>query len=265
MKMEVKDPKFAAARASRQKEIFETIHEGYYESGHDPVASAYRDRYINNHVLAYLGDCRSVIELACGKGAMVGWLKQHRPSLRIAGCDISERAAEDFRALHDGPCYVADLTKPFKVEETYDAVVIMGGIHHLVADLDAAFANIRALLNPGGRLIMAEPNSDYFLEPIRKIWYRLDQQNFDADSEHALSHGKLFGAHGFDYEVQGTSYFGGVGYHLLMLNYFLRIPNRIKQKMAPLLMWIERGYHRLPGKYPYASFIACWQLRKHGH
>lgn len=248
------------AAASRQKEIFESIHDGYYESVHDPVATAYRDQYINAHVLDYLGDAGSAIEIACGNGAMVGWLKQRRPALRIAGCDISERAADDFRALHDGPCFVADLTKPFSAAETYDAVIVMGGIHHLVADLDMAFANIRRLLKPGGRLIMAEPNSDYVLEPVRKLWYALDKKNFDAGSEHALSHGKLYAAYGGDYDLLGTSYFGGAGYHLLMLNYFLRIPNRVKQRLAPLLMGIERAYHKLPGKYPYASFIACWQL-----
>lgn len=251
-----------AISTARQKELFEEIHDTYYESSDDATAQAYKERFVYNHILESLGDSRSVIELASGIGATVGWLKKQRPHLQIAGCDISERAAADFRKRHSAPCHVADLTKPFDAGATYDAVVVMGGIHHLVADLDTAFANIRALLNPGGRLIMIEPNSDYYLEPFRRIWYKIDKNNFDAVNEHALSHPEIFKKHGAGYDLLKVTYLGGVANYFLVLNYVLRIPNWVKKFIARPLMGFERVYHKLPGALPFASFIACWRLHQ---
>jgi len=108
---------------------------------------------------------------------------------------------------------------------------------------------------------MAEPNADYYLQPLRDLWYRMDKSNFDAANEHALSHGKLFAEHGNDYDLDGVVYFGGIANYFLVLNYILRIPNSLKKLVATPFMLIEKLYHKLPGKLPYASFIACWRLR----
>lgn len=245
---------------ARQKELFEAIHDKYYESASDPTAQAYKEKFVFAPVLEMLGPARSVIELASGTGATVGWLKERRPDLHVEGCDISERAAEDFRSLHGTDCHVADLTKPFTLGRQFDAVIVMGGIHHLVADLDMAFANIRGLLRPGGRLIMAEPSADYILNPLRKLWYKIDRNNFDAANEHALSHDRIFRDHGQGFAMRELAYFGGPAYFLLSLNWVLRIPNSTKRRLAPALMKLEHATSKLPGRLPFASFIACWEF-----
>ncbi len=249
----------AAVSTDRQKELFEEIHEKYYEASSDEAAREYKRKYVFEPVREMLGDAKSVMELASGTGATVGWLRDRNPALEITGCDISEKAAEDFRELHGRPCYVADLTKPFETGEQYDALIVMGGIHHLVADLPSTFRNIHGMLKPKGRLIMAEPNSDYFLEPLRKLWYRLDTSNFDSGNEHALSHKKLFREHGEGFNVVDLRYFGGIAYYFLTLNWVLRLPNSSKKHTAPFLFNVEEMYHKLPGRLPYASFIACWE------
>lgn len=245
--------------ASRQKAIFEDIHDRYYSSTSDKYAMAYKERYIYPSVVEYFGERRSLIELACGRGEASAYLKQVKPSLEVTGCDISEAAARDFTLIHDRPCFVSDLTKPFEHQTQYEAVVVMGGIHHMVADLDTAFANIRKLLIPGGRLIMAEPNADFVMNPLRRMWYRIDKSNFDASTERALSHEQLWANHGKGFEFIGTRYFGGPAYFLLMLNMFLRVPDATKPFTAPLLMGIERVYDMLPGRLPFSSFVACWE------
>jgi len=244
---------------SRQKEIFETIHGDYYASTGDRYARAYKERYVFSNVQQYLGDARTVMELACGQGEASGWLKARDPRIAVSGCDISEAAAADYRASHGRPCLVADLTKPLNHHEKYDAVIVMGGIHHLVENLDAAFDNISNLLAPGGRLIMAEPNADYFLNPIRRLWYRIDKSNFDSATEEALSHEGLLQSHGTNFRRVGVKYFGGPAYFLLTLNIFLRIPNKTKRFTAPILMGAERLFDTLPGRLPFASFVACWE------
>jgi SAM-dependent methyltransferase len=242
-----------------QKQLFEAIHEVYSESTTDSVSEAYKEEFFYRPMLEYLGDAHSLMELASGVGTAAGWMRAHRPGLAISGCDISESAARDFTARHGRPCFVWDLTKPIHPEESYDAVLVMGGIHHLVTDLGTAFANIDRLLKPGGRLIMMEPNADFVLEPFRRLWYRIDKKYFDADSEHALSHPRLAREHAGALRPLGVSYVGGPAYFLLLQNWVMRIPAGPKRRIAPALMAIERVYHRLPGKFPFASFVACWQ------
>ena len=247
------------AELAAQKQLFESIHEVYSEATTDRVSEAYKKEFFYHPMLEYLGEARSLIELASGVGTAAGWMREQRPDLEIAGCDISESAARDFATRHGQPCFVWDLTKPIEPEKRYDAVLVMGGIHHLVMDLPTAFANIDRLLNPGGRLIMMEPNANFVLEPLRRLWYRTDTKHFDSDSEHALSHPRLARDHTGALRPVGVTYVGGPAYFLLLQNWVLRIPNGAKRWIAPVLMAGERLYHRLPGKLPFASFVACWQ------
>lgn len=251
----------AQSEIPTQKQLFEAIHERYSEATTDRFAEGYKEEFIYRPILAQLAGATSLIELASGVGTAAGWMRAHLPDLDIAGCDISEAAARDFTARHGRPCFVWDLTKPIQSDERYDAVLVMGGIHHLVADLPTAFANIARLLNPGGRLIMVEPNANFLLEPIRQLWYRLDKKHFDAANEHALSHARLARDHAGELQPLSVSFVGGPAYFMLLQNWVLRIPNGLKPRLAPALMAGERLYHRLPGRLPFASFIACWEKK----
>ena len=246
------------ADTATQKALFEAIHDEYYEATTDKYAQAYKDEFGFDWMFEQLGDAQSLIELASGVGTGAAAMKERRPSLAIEGCDISESAARDFTAIHGTPCHVWDLTKPIEPCRTYDAVLVLGGIHHLVADLPTAFSNIRNLLNPYGVLIMGEPNADYFLEGARQLWYRLDKSHFDPSNEHALSHDRLHAEFGEGFSVRAVRYVGGPAYFLLLQNWVLRIPTRTKKWVAPALMAIERGYNLLPGRLPFASFMAAW-------
>ena len=244
---------------ARQKELFEAIHEKYASATTDRYAEAYKEEFIYRPILAELAGARSLMELASGVGTASGWMRDHHPGLSISGCDISQSACDAFTARHARPCYAWDLTKPVEIVQTYDAVLVMGGIHHLVADLPMAFDNIARMLNPGGKLIMAEPNADFVLEPLRTLWYRLDKTNFDADNEHALSHPQLSRDHAKGMRPIAVRFIGGPGYFVLLQNWVLRMPGGTKKWLAPAIMRAERIWHRLPGKLPFATFIAVWQ------
>ncbi|MGB3710128.1 MAG: class I SAM-dependent methyltransferase [Erythrobacter sp.] len=244
---------------ARQKELFEAIHEKYSQATTDRYAEAYKEEFIYRPILSELDGAHSLMELASGVGSASGWMRDHHPDLEISGCDISESACEDFTARHGRPCYVWDLTKPIDISQTYDAVLVMGGIHHLVADLAMAFENISRMLNPGGKLIMAEPNADFMLEPVRRAWYRIDKGNFDAENEHALSHPELARDHACGLTPVTVRYIGGPAYFVLLQNWVLRMPGGVKKWLAPAIMATERVWHRLPGRLPFATFIAVWQ------
>jgi SAM-dependent methyltransferase len=246
---------------SGQKELFEGIHDRYYEATTDSVATEYRIRRVLEPIDRLLApDTKSIIELAAGDGFTGAWLKQRRPGLRVVGTDISEKAARDYERRTGSPCYVADFTKPFDIHEQFDAAIASGGIHHFVADLEVAFANIRRLLRPGGCLIMVEPNADYFLQPIRALWYRLDRKNFETSTERALSHDailKQFSAH---FRCESVVYKGGPAVLLILHNWALRIPQSWKRWYARPLMTLEEGWERLPTKLPFNFFLAKWVM-----
>ena len=244
---------------SGQRELFEAIHDKYYEATTDDFATQYKIDHIFRPIDRLLdADAKSIVELACGDGSTGRWLKQRRPGIRIVGTDISEKAARDYERATGSRCYVADFTKPFEIDERFDAAIACGGIHHFVADLDVAFANIRRLLRPGGSLIMSEPNADYFLQPLRALWYRLDRKNFEACTERALSHDAMLKQFSKYFRCESVVYKGGPGALLLLHNWALRIPQSWKPWYARPLTAIERAWERLPTKLPFNFFIAKW-------
>lgn len=244
---------------SAQRELFERIHDKYYAATSDPIAEAYKGEFVMTPVLQMLGpNVRDVVELACGDGAGSLWLQQRRPELRMAGMDISDRAAESYRSRTGRPCERLDLTRPQALEARYDAAVVFGGIHHLVENLDAAFGNIAAMLRPGGVLIMSEPSADFVLEPVRKLWYRLDREYFSHETEWALSHHRLAGDYAHLFRPEEVRYAGGPGSYVLMHNWALRMPHGVKSVLAPFCTRFERAYARMPGRWPFSSFTAKW-------
>jgi SAM-dependent methyltransferase len=247
---------------SVQRELFESIHDKYYEATTDRFATEYKIEHILEPIDRLLdGSAQSVIELASGDGQMGRLLKQRRPGLRIVGTDISEKAARDYERASGSRCHVVDFTKPFHLDERFDAAVACGGIHHFVADLDVAFANIRDLLRPGGSLIMIEPNADYFLQPLRSLWYRLDRKNFEASTERALSHRALLERFSHDFRCESVVYKGGPAALLILHNWALRIPQSWKPFYARPLMAIDRAWQFLPTTYPFNFFVAKWTKR----
>jgi hypothetical protein len=137
---------------------------------------------------------------------------------------------------------------------------MIGGLHHCVSDLPSALKTIAEMLKPGGSFLMFEPNADYFLQFARRIWYKNDGY-FDADTEAALSHDRLLAIAGEEFTCQSVSYVGGPAFFLVLNSLIFRLPRRIKGALAPSLMAVERAYCRLPGRWPYSSFIARWSRR----
>jgi SAM-dependent methyltransferase len=244
---------------SGQRALFTAIHDKYYEATTDRFATQYKVDHILEPIDRLLDPgAKSVIELACGDGSTGRWLKQRRPDLQVVGTDISEKAAQDYERTTGGRCYVADFTKPFDIGERFDAAIACGGIHHFVVDLDAAFDNIRRLLRPGGSLIMSEPNADYFLQPLRALWYRLDRRNFEACSERALSHDAMLKQFSRHFRCESIAYKGGPGALLLLHNWALRVPQSWKPWYARPLMALDKAWERLPTKLPFNFFVAKW-------
>jgi SAM-dependent methyltransferase len=243
----------------RQKEHYEAIHDAYEAHYYDQPSMAYRHRFIYRPLLdgAQLNGA-SVADIACGSGHNSLALRKYFPSVRTTGYDISESACRDYRIRTGNPAHQIDLTRPATPVEVHDAAIVVGGLHHCVTNLDMTFRNIAQMIRPGGQLLMMEPNEDFFLSSVRRIWYRKDPW-FEADSEAALKHDEIVARASPYFTPRRVVYFGGPAFFLIYNSLIMRIPLRVKPWLSPVLFPVEGLYNRLPGRAAFAVFVAEWQ------
>ncbi len=98
-----------------------------------------------------------VLDAGCGSGRVTELLAARLPSGSVIALDGSpamiEAARERLVSFGDRIEYVvADLGRPLPIEGTVDAI-LSTATFHWVADHDALFANLAAVLRPGGWLV----------------------------------------------------------------------------------------------------------------
>src|SRR5215813_356269 len=172
----------------RQKLHYEHIHDDYEAHYYDKPSLRYRQRFIFDPLLrdVDLND-RDVLDLAAGSGHNTLLLHRRFPRLRATGTDIAEAACAAYVRTTGFPAIHGDFTRPLSIDRQFDAVVVIGGLHHLVTNLPQALANLAAVVRTGGIVLMMEPSADSMLEGARRFWYERDAY-FDAPTEAALSH-----------------------------------------------------------------------------
>ena len=245
--------------SERQIAHFEKVHDDYVAHYYDAWSMRYREEFIFPFISSGqdLNDKR-VAELACGSGYNSLALRQRFPGVRLTGFDISPSACADYARNLGAPATQVDLTRPIDVAERFDLAFVIGGLHHCVADLDQTLRNVAKILEPGGVFVMLEPNEQFFLEGLRKIWYRFDG-SFDAATEHALNHDDLLKSAERYFRCTDVTYFGGPGYFGVLNSMILRIPLKAKPVVSPALIALERYWNRLPGRRMHNVFLGRWQ------
>lgn len=132
-----------------------------------------------NHNSAYYpwirrntADCRSVLDVGCGNGALIGFLDDG--ARELVGIDPDPaavgRASENCASPHAS--FVCRSFEEFAEDRTYDAVVFAASLHHM--EMTAAVRKAKRLLNGGGVLLvvgLADPStaSDYIVEALRVV------------------------------------------------------------------------------------------------
>jgi len=242
-----------------QEAHYDAIHDAYEAHYYDKPSMDYRHRFIYQPLFAGLMlDGASVADLACGSGHNSLALRQYFPSVRTTGYDISETACRDFRLRTGSLAHQVDLTRELEPSETHDAALIIGGLHHCVADLDATLKNIARMLRPSGYFLMMEPSEDFFLSSVRRIWYSKDRW-FEAETEAALKHEELARQASPYFVPERVLHVGGPAFYLILNSLITRVPLKLKPRIAPLLFAAEGLYNRLPGRAPFAVFLAVWR------
>lgn len=244
---------------NRQKAHYQRIHDAYGAHYYDSTSLDYRRRFIFSEIAKRVDfSGLRIADLACGEGYNSVLLRERFPSASPEGFDISPAACIAYQRVVGSAAHQADLTQKIKPPGTFQGAIVIGGLHHCVANLPMALSNLAAFVEVGGKVVLVEPNINFIGQFARDFWYRRDRY-FEAETERALDPAQLLAAtHGAFREV-ATRYFGGPAYFFILNSLVTRVPLSIKRLAAPPLFWIETAWNVLPGKRPFPAFLSIWE------
>lgn len=166
---------FCSPEAAIQQEHYDHVAEAYaanLEYPHTQEYMEYLDRVLREEIDGT--DLAVCAEVCCGTGEAFA-LFQDGISLGV-GVDVSESMlakAKDAFAETQLKFVQGDATILPLVDNSFDTVIMLGGIHH-VPDREALFEQVYRVLKPGGVFFFREPVSDFWLwKFLRAIVYRL--------------------------------------------------------------------------------------------
>jgi len=241
-----------------QKGHYESIHAAYEDHYYDEQSMAYRERFYYAPLFADLdlNDC-AVADIASGSGHNSLALLRRFPNAEVTGFELSTAACEAFRRNVGSPCIEADLTRPLSYSTQFNAAIIVGGLHHCVANLPVVFQNLANLVKPRGMVLMVEPNREFFLDWVRRLWYRADRY-FDSMNEEALSHAEILAQAAPYFSLERVAYYGGPGYFLISQSLLFRLPKPLKRAISPGLMTVESLFNAVSATWTHPYFVARW-------
>lgn len=242
-----------------QEKHFNSIADTYCKHYGDKWSGAYRDRFINKKMLQGINLYnKKVIDAMCGNGETVPFLLAR--GAQVTAIDISQQELKNLQdkwpqcSIHRSSILDTGLEN-----NSYDCVVVVGGLHHVHPYCIDAIKEIHRILKKGGYLCFMEPHQGSIFDMIRKLWYKHDkyfEENEEAIDVHEL---KLR----FDREFSFiTEYYKGSIAYLFVLNSMIwRMPKFIKKMYAPFFFWLESWVERFQTKYT-ACFVVCQWKKK---
>jgi SAM-dependent methyltransferase len=225
----------------------------------DPWSRRYRDQFINGPLLEGLDlRGRQVLEAMCGGGLTTQTLLDR--GAEVTGLDISEACIESFRRRWpECRTACASIAQSGLPSEAFDAIVVVGGLHHLQPDVDPAVEEIHRLLKPGGSLCFFEPHAGSLPDLVRQQWYKRDMMFGRNEAAIDLDHlkRKYLGSFEFVREVYG----GNVGFLLVFNSLVLRIPLKLKRFYSPAVLRLEAAFSRFQSKRSACTVVCQWRKK----
>jgi len=106
---------------------------------------------------ALLQSPRSVLDIGCGRGALLERFRQAFPGASLYGVDISQSTVDAARA-RGFDARVADISQSLPFADAFFECVVFGEVIEHLVDPDAALREISRVLTPNGTLIVTTPN-----------------------------------------------------------------------------------------------------------
>ena len=117
---------------------------------------------IRKIVAALDAPINSVLDIGCGRGALLQIVKERFSPSRLVGVDVAPNTPQYMRELSmEG--YAKDASSGLDFgDESFDAVICGEVIEHVI-DTDRLVSEIKRVLKPNGIMILTTPNLAYFV------------------------------------------------------------------------------------------------------
>lgn len=243
--------------ATLQANHYDRLIARYEAHATNRFTQAYRRRFIDEPLLRGLDlEGRDVLEAMCGSGLSTGYLLDC--GARVTGLDVSPEAIRLFRSKWPGcPAHAESILSFSAAAASFDAIVVVGGLHHVHPHVTEAVEQIWRLLRPGGHFCFSEPHARSLVDLVRKAWYRRD--GVFEENEAAVDVEALKASFDGRFRVVSESYFGNFGHVLVLNSLVIRAPDRLKSLYSRPAMAVERVLNPLLGKRLSCSVICQWQ------
>ena len=200
----------------------------------------------------------NILEAMCGSGQLAEYLVAH--GAKVTGIDVAPAEIELFRNRVPGhTALVGSILDTGLPSEAFDAVMVVGALHHVQPYVEQAVDEIHRLLRPGGFFCFLEPHVGSLPNAIRRLWYRLDP--LFEENEAAVDVDRLMDRNRHRFEFVTTSYTGGLAFLLVYNSLVFRVPTRLKQLYASMLLWLEGLLGRVQTKRTSCIVICQWLKR----
>jgi ubiquinone/menaquinone biosynthesis C-methylase UbiE len=121
-------------------------------------------RHRRRHILRLIQPLpfRTVLDVGCGNGALLSEICAQHPGVALTGADFSPEAiAQNRRRLPGMTFHLLDIERERLPEARFDLVTCCEVIEH-VGDRRAAFANLAAMVQDGGHLLLTCPTGKVY-------------------------------------------------------------------------------------------------------
>jgi len=189
-----------------------------------------------------VGQCR-LLDFGCGAGLFLQ--RMHQRGWRSIGLDFSEKVVRQVREELKLPALVGTLPHPDLPPGSFDLVTLWHALEH-VHQPSEVLREVRRLLAPGGKVLVAVPNIDS--APFRwfgPAWYGLDLPRHLTHFTPATL-GKMLDRAGFQFEAM----------QMARHSYWLRQSAQLASrggKISPLLRLLKR-------RFPSSIVSRCYLL-----
>ena len=194
----------------------------------------------------------------CGSGEATAYLRSC--GARVTGLDISEAAIAAFSRRWQGMRGVcASMTDSGLADASFDAAVVIGGLHHLHPQVEDGIREIGRVLRPGGRFYFVEPHSGSLPDLARKFWYARDA--YFASNEASIDVDVLRQRVADIFRVERAFHFGTVGWLFVLNSMIFRIPVAMKPLYTGPLIALERALRPVATKRLSCQAACVWVKR----